>query len=56
MLPVALNNKHVEDLTKLVALYFSQILKTRGLKLYTNNLYMFYLMREKNGMSVQVEG
>jgi hypothetical protein len=39
-----------------VALYFSQILKMWGFKLYMNNLYMFYLTREKNDMSVQVEG
>ncbi len=39
-----------------VALYFPQILKTQGHKLYTNNLYMFYLTKEKNGTSVQVEG
>ncbi len=39
-----------------VALYFHKYWRREVLNFYTNILYMFYLTREKNDTSVQVEG
>ncbi len=50
------SSKPAEDLTKLGSTLFSQIMRAQVLELYTNNLYKFYITREKNDMSVQVEG